>query len=554
MTDSDVAVMSRFWLNEKYLSLTFHSQNRPNTTRMCTSRGINVDLTSSAIPEWMEEDNGKLIFGQCKWLLNDNELTRRRLSELRPAFDSEVYLLSETGAEFNLSEIYSLDSDSPVIESGVEKWKGAKLVREAEHIWLRRANLRGKTFKGGIFGYVPYVSLDEKALSDSRGFAIDLFKSLASRLNYTFELVVPKKGNFGSLNKTSGEFDGIVGMLQRREIDVGAMTIKKTSTRFKVIDYTRGITQHENIFVTKKLDAFSHTSFTYLLDGEAWIGTLIVQSVLLLFGALLSYLALYRRGVSWVDVVCEVQGVMVNQGSEIARFRILSLRIFLYTTLLLGFLIVQVLNARLAALLAVNKTERRLNSAQDIEDKRMELYVMGGTASLDTFRFAEPNTLDRRLWEGQMSKDPKFTTGPYSRLIPNFLANDRGVILLNPFVFDNWMDVNRRVGCSMERLQRNGPIRFAFPLLKGFPFRKVFDYHITKFEESGVLDKLKAAWIYPEAKSEAYICSSLDDRDGLSKVSFNRVTDIFFLLSLGIAAAIFVGMTEKLFLAVVAKR
>ena len=199
----------------------------------------------------------------------------------------------------------------------------------------------------------------------------------------------------------------------------------------------------------------------------------------------------------------------------------------------------------MASILAVTKVNKQLNTVSDIIDKDLELYVLGGTASLDTFIFAEEESVERLIYDTQVSKDPKFTMRPASKLLSNFVENPKGVILLNPLQFDYWVDENREVGCLMERMPRTVPINFAFPLQKGSPFKQLFDYQLIKLDEFGVIGKLKTKYIQSLAKSESYMCSSLETGDGLSKVEFGRVIEIFVLLGFGVLAAIIILGVEK---------
>ena len=75
------------------------------------------------------------------------------------------------------------------------------------------------------------------------------------------------------------------------------------------------------------------------------------------------------------------------------------------------------------------------------------------------------------------------------------------------------------------------------PMRKGFPFRRLFNYQLTKLEESGTLSHLRKKWISMRKYSLEYLCdkahkdSSAVEHD---KVVWTNVSWNFWLLLLGI--------------------
>ena len=51
-----------------------------------------------------------------------------------------------------------------------------------------------------------------------------MLDEIGSRLNFTYEVVVPSDKEFG-VRQSDGSFNGIVGMLQRGEADVSATAL-----------------------------------------------------------------------------------------------------------------------------------------------------------------------------------------------------------------------------------------------------------------------------------------------------------------------------------------
>lgn len=81
---------------------------------------------------------------------------------------------------------------------------------------------------------------------------IEMLDTLANRLNFTYNLVEPPDLTFGIDINDSGHWNGLIGLLQRREVDVvgGALTI--THTREEIVDFTHPYWEEPTVLVIRK--------------------------------------------------------------------------------------------------------------------------------------------------------------------------------------------------------------------------------------------------------------------------------------------------------------
>ena len=77
-----------------------------------------------------------------------------------------------------------------------------------------------------MFDFKPYAFVEDDDVTKATGFTVDLINVLMSEINFTCVFVKPTDGTFGQLNKDNGQFNGVVGMLQRKELDISALTIR----------------------------------------------------------------------------------------------------------------------------------------------------------------------------------------------------------------------------------------------------------------------------------------------------------------------------------------
>ncbi len=67
------------------------------------------------------------------------------------------------------------------------------------------------------------------------GVLFDIFQEVQVRLNFSYTMVPAEDMKFGSLNETNGKWNGIIGMLQRKEVDFSLMDLTVLPERSQVV-------------------------------------------------------------------------------------------------------------------------------------------------------------------------------------------------------------------------------------------------------------------------------------------------------------------------------
>jgi len=67
------------------------------------------------------------------------------------------------------------------------------------------------------------------------GVLFDIFQEVQVRLNFSYTMVPSKEMKIGSLNETNGKWNGIIGMLQRKEVDFSLMDLTVLPERSQVV-------------------------------------------------------------------------------------------------------------------------------------------------------------------------------------------------------------------------------------------------------------------------------------------------------------------------------
>ncbi len=106
----------------------------------------------------------------------------------------------------------------------------AVLHQDASSFWSRRGNLHAMEWKLGYLPFPPMLSVDEDS-GDVSGFLHELWKTLRKEVNVTISLVRAK--SFGKVNEL-GHWEGLVGMLENKTLDVTLNTMKFSYERCSI--------------------------------------------------------------------------------------------------------------------------------------------------------------------------------------------------------------------------------------------------------------------------------------------------------------------------------
>ena len=83
------------------------------------------------------------------------------------------------------------------------------------------------------------------------GYCIDFIQKLSEKLNFDYEIILPKHGTFGEILPT-GKWDGLVGDLVSGQTDIAIAAMKMTSEREEVIDFIVPYFEQTGILIGNK--------------------------------------------------------------------------------------------------------------------------------------------------------------------------------------------------------------------------------------------------------------------------------------------------------------
>ncbi|XP_045025453.1 glutamate receptor ionotropic, delta-2-like [Daphnia magna] len=236
---------------------------------------------------------------------------------------------------------------------------------------MTRDSLEGRTLKVGISA--PSALDPYRGATDHNDQVLRIIDLLQSQLNFTYQLITLPKASGIGLRQQNGSWNGLIGLLERNEIDVIAARVPSLPHLRDVIDISIPLGQDE--WVTLQKQPSRVNSLTALLSPfeiEVWL--LVALSiagmipVMLIFYRL--HLKFHPQAINYFrgrpsDYVLFVVVSLFRQDHKL-RISIHSQRVLMATWWIVGLLLTTFYTANLTASLARPYRERSLQHPREL--------------------------------------------------------------------------------------------------------------------------------------------------------------------------------------------
>ncbi|XP_008546980.2 ionotropic receptor 25a [Microplitis demolitor] len=151
-------------------------------------------------------------------------------------------------------------------------------------------------FRIGTTASIPWVTLHTdprtgEVLRDANnnlmaeGYCIDFIRELSKKMQFTYELVVPKDRKFGD-KLPDGQWTGLVGDLATRRTDIAIASLTMTSEREEVIDFVAPYFEQSGILIVmrKPVKETSLFKFMTVLKYQVWlsiVGAIVATAIMI---------------------------------------------------------------------------------------------------------------------------------------------------------------------------------------------------------------------------------------------------------------------------------
>ncbi|VDP67597.1 unnamed protein product [Echinostoma caproni] len=390
-----------------------------------------------------------------------------------------------------------------------------------------------------------------------QGYCIDLLDEISKKVGFNYTVHLTPDGNYGSstiLPNGTEIYDGIMGELIRREVDMAVAAFTITYEREKLVDFsTPWMTIGGSIMFTRpKSQKPSLFSFLQPLAPQVWFYVLAIYFAVCVCMFIASRLSPYEWN---APHACEDGGDMtknqftllnsfyynisalLNQGTELAP-QATSTRLLTGVWWFFALIIIATYTANLAAFLTVENTKSPIESAEDLANQDKIKY---GTISSGSSRdFFKTTTLSTFKKMGDfMDKHPEYLADRTEIGVERVKQGNYAFILESA-----WNEYYVQRDCSLMQvgaLLDSKGYGIGFP--QGSPWRDRVSSAILQLQNDQQLDKLKRKWWNEYNITEP--CNLLrESSKAPSPLGVEQIGGVFIMLLVGFFLGFMVSIVE----------
>ncbi|KAL5020559.1 hypothetical protein ScPMuIL_003451 [Solemya velum] len=332
------------------------------------------------------------------------------------------------------------------------------------------------------------------------GLLMDVLEELATLNNFTYELVEAPDGEWGQ--EVNGKWTGLVGQLERREVDILIASIAMKTSREEVMDFVPVPFYYDYTSVLLKRPDPSDTKWRTLLDPflkEIYICiacTFVIVTVLIYIIERNSESAPSKNTDGEENTIDHVfLYLLASLFTEGAPFRPRSVSSrtivsfwWIFTIILGG-----IYSGKLISILTVPKYKLPFTNLEEmVAQTEYKWGLLGGTFRVPVLKSSNLPTY-KKLWEGVVSfneSDPSVLALTTEEHVQKVLEGGYA------FIADRTgMDIRKSTNCDlMTTDDKFFPMMYGIGLPNNSPYTKIMANQMAYIVESGVLQSWKRKW------------------------------------------------------------
>ncbi len=292
----------------------------------------------------------------------------------------------------------------------------------------------------------------------------------------------------------------MVRQLQDKGADICGASLTITNERSEAIDFTLGLVEDVfSLFIVNPelVDRRSEIDlvvFLTIYTKEAWLATLAAA-----MASAFVYMSLHKWTrpqvtTAWSLTKLFLAGMhefflsLIQKKSSLSKMVCKGERLLLLTTSIGSFFLLTCYEGDVTATMTAGTRAPSLRSFQDVLDANYEIHSQGGTAYYDYFKNAQPDTIVYRIFEHY--------------LIDSNLREFVKEQLDNPskaaFFTSIFTSVEHKNSIFLKNLDGAVSTQLTFGLQKDSEFKDMFNFHLSRLKEAGVITTVIHKWLEEE--------------------------------------------------------
>ncbi|OWA49771.1 Glutamate receptor 2 [Hypsibius exemplaris] len=389
------------------------------------------------------------------------------------------------------------------------------------------------------------------------GFCVELLEKLSEKGNFTYEIKLVGDGKYGVMDPNTGQWNGMIGELVRKEADLVVAPLTITFEREKVVDFTKPFMAIGISIVIKKPVKTQPGVFSFLapLSYDIWICIIFaylgVSVVLFLVSRFSPYEWHIEETFNGPVVVNEFSmyntlwfslGAFMQQGGHIYP-RSVSGRLAGSVWWFFTLIIISSYTANLAAFLTVGRMSTPIKGADDLSKQSEIEYGMYKSGSTSAF-FKRSQVYIHKTMNDFMNRRPHVLMGSNGEGFARVRSSKgKYAFLAESSVVDY---ANNRAPCDTmkvgDELDSKG---YGIATQAGSLLTEKISRLILDLKEDGTLAQMQREWWIEKGE-----CGPADADKGDSKnneLKLNNVAGCFYILIIGLVLSLVFALLEFLY-------
>eukprot|EP00095_Tigriopus_kingsejongensis_P012527 maker-scaffold455_size166772-snap-gene-0.36 protein:Tk12527 transcript:maker-scaffold455_size166772-snap-gene-0.36-mRNA-1 annotation:"hypothetical protein L798_01404" len=520
----------------------------PNIHPNSLAKTLNIALKNSTFSIKGDLDQRmRFKLAQDFWLvqLDGNEEMADLLQDLPLDLDDEFYVFSMTTTDqIVVYEAYKLQAAMKPRVLYFGTWTVEGFIVSNSDKWDRRGDLRGLSFRISAASSIPYTKVDEQ--SDGQvelsGMYPDIFFSLKSMLNFTFTIILPEEREEWGTKNPDGSWTGVIGQIQRKEIDFSPISFTRTKLRSEVVDFALPIAQfHHRFFVQNPKNSFNWLAYLEPLTLRVWLTIFLLTLILPPFLTFLAFMPWTRKESErseftlWKSFIFVLGALTLARGWSVTPIRARNRVIFL-AIILGGSVVFWHWEAMIISYLAVRVPALPFQDLEGLLSKtNKKILVKPGSSYVDGFRYSL-DPLIQEAWQSRI-KDYLDTYPNSRRDLTDLVASDPDYVLYDNFYSSRTFDAYRR--CKIIAVPKVYEKKvFAYAFQRDSPFLPLFNFNLKRMLERGSMNQVVEKYLSVAGQQ----CEDLSG----APLGFENCFTAFLVFLTGCFLGAVVGMAEHL--------
>uniref|UniRef100_A0A3P8X1P5 Glutamate receptor n=1 Tax=Cynoglossus semilaevis TaxID=244447 RepID=A0A3P8X1P5_CYNSE len=402
--------------------------------------------------------------------------------------------------------------------------------------------------------YVMFKKSDKPLYGNDRfeGYCIDLLRELSAILGFRYEVRLVEDGKYGTLDDSSGQWNGMVRELIDHKADLAVAPLTITYAREKAIDFSKPYMTLGISILYRKPNGTNPGVFSFLnpLSPDIWMYILLaclgVSCVLFVIARFSPYewynphpcnpdSDVVENNFTLLNSFWFGVGALMQQGSELMP-KALSTRIVGGIWWFFTLIIISSYTANLAAFLTVERMESPIDSADDLAKQTKILYgVVEDGATMTFFKKTKISTYDK-MWEFMNSRRQSVMVKDVEEGIQRVLTSDYAFLMESTTI-----EFVTQRNCNLTQI---GDLidskAYGVGTPMGSPYRDKITIAILQLQEEGKLHMMKEKWWRGNG------CPEEESKEA-SALGVQNIGGIFIVLAAGLVLSVFVAVGEVLY-------